>query len=465
MYASTLFQTSILERFMLDSANAVLRVASTIEEISDNTPRTSAISNAILFGIPKPSAGDVLMAMDIRLKKTSNSEIPKDVLDAISIAKFGQSCYIDMIEEMVKEIYSVIESLEVVTTSGRTVSLSISAMNRRDGLAKLRSESFVNIGVSRGGDPVVDKTKYSLVGNPKQFPSSEGILDNMTTNVKRRLLEVFSALKIEADVIDNIIKLTKGVALKTAIAWADAVQRQIYQPSTGQVDPVSISYEYVPEAIDGAHQIHNMIRRNMNMHASQLTTVDEILEFRENVTKCLDAISIYSLERLITVILFYSCFKIEDTTKEALGRDAGTVKKTKIKARDQEDILFNLCYFFQIFPSKYVDVLFSINDLQNARIYGIDIIGGLLRGYGPDFNAPWSRLTYILEKRLEVVNKMTEEGARKDFIESRSNLSSPMYVVVSNFLKAITGIVSSKDNFLSHLREKKNILENYYNGR
>lgn len=464
MYAS--FEASnILEGYMLDSTNALLRAASKIEDISDNTPRTSAISNAILFGNPKPSASDVLMAMDIRLKNTPNSEIPRDVLDGISIARFGQNCYTKMIEGMVEEIYKVIDSLEVVTTSGRTARLSLSAFNRRDGLAKLRSETFVGIGVSKGGDPVVDKTKYSLAGTTEQFASSEEVTDEMTIRVKNKLLNIFSDLNLEVDVIDNVIKVTKGLALKNAVAWADAVQKQIAQPATGQVDLVSISYEYVSEAIEGAHQIHNMICRTINRQASQLTTVDDIFVFRENVTKCLDAINIYSLEKLMTVILFYSCFKIEDTSHEMLGRDAGIVKKTKIKTRDRETILFNLCYFFQIFPSKYVDVLFSINDLQNARIYGIDVIGGLLKGYGPDFSAPWVKLVDILDKRLEVVKKMTEEGARKDFLESRANLSSPMYVVVSNFLNTVNGIVSSQDNFLSHFREKNNILEKYHDGK
>lgn len=454
----------VFEQYLLESANAVVNVARNVESFSDAvTPRDAGVTSAILFGTPKPSAEDVASLVNYRRRQIPKDELSSDILNAVSITKFGQEYHNKRAEQSMCEIFGYIDRLPVPgkRRGGYGCYASTKALN------KMRDHTAVNIGLTIAGDPVLDKEKYvSASTNPRATAETIGTDREFNEAVvKDTLLDMFSLLRIEIEDINSLIQLTKMKAIDIAIRWAESVEKQLLSNFMDQQQQVeqTMTEMYMSDAKEGIISLCNLFRDTFYKPASQLTRMQDVDDMQANMKKCMSLINVNALERMVSALLFYSCFKVVDSPKETIALEGGVTKKKKIIKRNTNDIFVSLCFFFQNFHIAYVDALFNVNNLRNHRSYIDGIVRSLLSGYSYDFDAPWTTFNHVLNKKREIINR--SQGVREDVLDCRVNLSSPMYVVVSDALGSVRQLVDSLENFLLDVRDKHLILESYHNAR
>lgn len=468
---SSAYASRVFKQYLLDSTNAIINVARSIESFSDViTPQDAEVASAILFGTPKPSAGDVASLINYRRRQVPKDELSSDILNAVSVAKFGHDYHNRRAERNMSEIFDYINRLPVPGKVSLYRRYGCGSDASTKPLNKMRNYSAVNIGLTVTGDPVLDKEKYvSASTNPKATADTIGTeraFDEAA--VKDTLLDMFSLLNIEIGDIDSLIQLTKMKAIDIAIKWAESVEKQllsnfIVDSGIQQQQSQTMTEMYMSDAKEGIHSLCNLVRDTFFKPASQLTRLQDIDDMQANMRKCVSLIKVNALERMVSALLFYSCFKVVDSPKETIASEGGVMKRKKIIRRKTNDMFVGLCFFFQNFHTSYADALFGINDLVNHRSYTEGIVRSLLSGYSYDFDGPWTTFNNVLDKRREIINR--SQGVREDVLDCRVNLSSPMYVVISDALGSVRQLVESLENFLLDVRDKNLILDSYYNGR
>lgn len=455
--------SQIFRQYLLDSTNAIVNVAMRVESeesLDVFTPQDVQVASAILFGTPKPSGFDTASLVNYRRRQVPKDELSSEILNAVSVAKFGQEYHNKRAERNMSEIFDYINRLpvpgkiSVYTRSGYGCDLN----GGTKALNKMRDYNSVNIGLTMAGDPVLDKERY-VSASTTTTETTEHKFDEEI--VKNTLIDMFSSLKIESEDIESLIQLTKMKAIEIAMKWAKSVEKQLQQQQH-QVEQ-TMTEMYMPDAKEGIHSACNLVRETFFKPASQLTRVQDIDDMQTNMKKCVSLINIHALERIVSALLFYSCFKVKDSPKETIALEGGVKKKKKIIKRNINDIFVGLCFFFQNFHTSYADALFGVNNLVNHRLYTEGIVRSLLSGYSYDFDGPWTTFNNVLDKRREIINR--SQGVREDVLDCRVNLSSPMYVVVSDALGSVRQLVDSLENFLLDVRDKHLILESYYNVR
>ena len=461
----------VVEQYLLESTNAIVNVARSVESSfpDDFTHQDAQVASAILFGTPKPSAKDVVSLVNHRRREVPKNELSSDILNAVSITRFGQEYHTKRAERDINEIFSYINRLPVPgkvsvyrKSGGYGCGLSSAGTKALD---KMRDYNAVNIGLTMAGDPVLDKEKYvSASANPGATAEFDEAV------VKDTLLDMFSLLKIEIGDIESLIQLTELKAINIAKRWAESVEKQllssfitpVQQQQQHQFDQ-TMTEMYMTDAKEGLYSLCNLIRDTFFKPASQLTRVQDVDDMQANMKKCMSLINVNALERMVSALLFYSCFKVVDSPKETIALEGGVTKKKKIIKRSTNDMFVGLCFFFQNFHTSYADALFGVNDLVNHRSYTEGIVRSLLSGYSYDFDGPWTIFNHVLDKRREIINR--GQSVREDVLDCRVNLSSPMYVVVSDALASVRQLVESLESFLLDVRDKHLILESYYNVR
>lgn len=463
----------IFKQYLLESTNAIVNVARNVESFSDVvTPQDAEVASAILFGTPKLSAGDVASLVNYKRRQVPKDELSSDILNAVSVTKFGQEYHTKRAERDMSEIFGYVNRLpvpgkvSVYRRSGYGCGLSGGDASTK-ALNKMRDRNAVNIGLTMAGDPVLDREKYVSASTN---PVTELELDEVT--VKDTLLDMFSLLEIESRDIDSLIRLTKMKAIDIAIRWAESVEKQLLsssivtvvqqQQQQHQADQ-TMTEMYMSDAKEGIHSLCSLVRDTFFKPASQLTRVQDVDDMQTNMKKCVSLINVNALERMVSALLFYSCFKVVDSPKETIAFEGGVKKNLKIIKRSTNDIFVSLCFFFQTFHTSYADALFGVNDLVNHRSYTEGIVRSLLSGYSYDFDGPWTTFNHVLDKRREIINR--SQGVREDVLDCRVNLSGPVYVVVSDALGFVRQLNDSLENFLSDVRDKHLILESYRNVR
>nr|BDT63183.1 MAG: wsv308-like protein [Hemigrapsus takanoi nimavirus]GBG35376.1 wsv308-like protein [Hemigrapsus takanoi nimavirus] len=468
----------VFEQYLLESTNAIVNVARNVESFSDVfTPQDAELTSAILFGTPKPSAGDVASLVNYKRRQVPKDELSSNILNAVSVTKFGQEYHNKRAERNMSEIFGYINRLpvpgkvSVYRSSGYGCGLSGGGASTK-ALTKMRDHNSVNIGLTMAGDPVLDKEKYvSGSTDPRATAETIGMEQELDEAVvKTTLLDMFSLLEIESDDIDSLIKLTKMKAIKIAIRWAESVEKQLLSSFIASVDQQqqhqvdqTLTEMYMSDAKEGIHSLCNLVRDTFFRPASQLTRVQDVDDMQANMKKCVSLINVNALERMVSALLFYSCFEVLDSPQETIALEGGVIKKKKIIKRSTNNIFVALCFFFQNFRTSYADALFGLDDLVNHRSYTEGIARSLLSGYTYDFDGPWTTFNHVLDKRREVINR--SPGVREDVLDCRVHLSSPMYAVVSDALGSVRQFVDSLENFLLDVRDKYLILESYYNVR
>ena len=470
---SSAYASRVFKQYLLESTNAIINVARNIESFSDAiTPQDAEVASAILFGTPKPSAGDVSSLINYRRRQVTKDELSSDILNAVSVAKFGHEYHNKRAERNMNEIFDYINRLPVpgkVSTYRTGYGCGGDASTKP--LNRMRNHNAVNIGLTVTGDPVLDKEKYvSASTNPRATAETIGTQREFDeAAVKNTLLDMFSMLNIEIGDIESLIQLTKMKAIDIAIKWTESVEKQllsnfildseIQQRQQSQ----TMTEMYMSDAKEGIHSLCNLVRDTFFKPASQLTRLQDVDDIQAHMRKCVSLIQVNALERMVSALLFYSCFKVVDSPKETIASEGGVIKRKKIIRRTTNDIFVGLCFFFQNFHTSYADALFGVNDLVNHRSYTEGIVRSLLSGYSYDFDGPWTTFNNVLDQRREIINR--NQGVREDVLDCRVNLSSPMYVVVSDALGSVRQLVESLENFLLDVRDKNLILESYYDAR
>ena len=457
----------VFEQYLLASTSAVIEVARSIESFPDVfTPQDAEVASAILFGTPKPSAEDVASLVNYKRRRMAKDELSSDILNAISVTKFGQEYYNKRAERNMREIFDYVNRLlvpgkdSVYKRSRYSCGLSGSGASSK-ALSKMHDHNAVHIGLTVTGDPVLDKEKYVLE-SPRHSNEMEHEVNDI--NVRTMLLDMFSLLEIENEDIDSLIQLTKKKAIDIATKWADSVEKQLNSSHTASVPKkVTMTELYMSDAKEGIHSLCNLVRDTFFKPASQLTQEQDVDDMQANMKKCVTLINVNALERMVSALLFHSCFKVVDSPKELIALEGGVRKKKTIIKRSPDDMFVSLCFFFQNFHISYADALFGVDDLVSHRSYTEGIVRNLLSGYSYDFDGPWMTFNHVLDKKRELINR--SRGVREDVLDCRVNLSSPMYVVVSDALCSVRQLVDSLENFLSDVCNKHNILELYYNVR
>lgn len=448
----------IFTEYLLDATSAIINVARRVESLSDKiSPEDAEIASAILFGTPKPSAGDIASLINHRRRQMSKSDLSSYILDSVSVTKFGQGYHNNRAERDMKEILNYIwrmpipgkDSMYRRNNSWRGFGVSLNRMCDRN---------MVNIGLSVNGEPILDKEKYA--------PPRPGIV-NIQNNVfneidvRTKLLDIFKLLNIKNDDIDSLIRITRLKVIDIAKVWAESVETQLQSNSDTTTTTTSITEKYMSDAKEGVHYLGDLVRDTLFKPTSQLTQVQDVDDMQTNMKKYIFLINVNALERMVSALLFYSCFEVLDSPQETIALEGGVRKKKIIVKRDINNIFFCLCFFFQNFSTSYVDALIGTSDLVNHKSHLERIVRNLLSGYSFDSDDPWTSFNHVLDKRREIINR--NQGLRKDMLDCRVNLSSSMHVVVSDALGSVRRLNNSLENFLSDLRDQNQILKSYYN--
>lgn len=454
--------STVLEDYLLQSAQAVAAVAQKVEDMPRMTPQDAQVLSAVLLGTPKPSASDVVSLVNYKRRRVNKEDLPAEILSAISVSRFAQECMGGRVGDAVREICGYIGRVLVPGKKG--------SGNRRGGgilgggpcqqrkmLDRMRERRLIGVGMTLTGKPVVDTDRYIFLP-----PEDEQAKDE--TGVRTKLKTMFSSLKIDDDDLKSVIELTnKTNALNTALAWASSVRAQTTDSETTPVAEDTITEVCLADAIDGVYDMYNMFRDNILKTASQLTKEEDIDKVQNGMKRCVDLINANALERVITALLFYSCFRDVSAPQDLIGKEGGAAKKITLQQRNENDIFTALCFFFQSFPVSYADILFSANNLASHRTYAEGYVRSLLMGYSNDPGVPWTALNEVLNKKREIVRNRA--GVREDIVECRVNLSSPMYVVIYDALDTVRELVEGLENFLIDVRDKQILFDNFSNGR
>ncbi|KAK3883925.1 hypothetical protein Pcinc_011780 [Petrolisthes cinctipes] len=455
----------VLEEYLLESANAVVNVANNVENMANIIPQDAQVMSAVLLGTPKPSASDVVSLVNFKRRKVTKDELPSDILDAVSVSRFSQELHIRRAENAMMQICGHISRLSVPGKTSTSSSMALGGVYScgeagRRSLNKMREKNSIGIGLSLNGEPVLDKGKYETGSTAAIASPTEEI---EVADVEATLIDMLDSLNINPSDLKNVVELTKRTnAYNLALKWSKSVEHQL-DPSIAHSSENTLTEMYMPNAMEGIHDMYRIFRDSFLHIASQLTKIEDIDAVQIGMKNCMSLISSNALERAITAILFYSCFKVTNTTKELVGIEGGTVKKTKIERRKVNDIYVSLCFFFQSFHVSYADALYGLNDLINHRSYAEGYIRSLLTGYSYDSDGSWAAFNQVLDKRREILRR--DSGLREDVLDCRVNLSGPMYVVICDALHAVREIVESSENFLQGVHNKQILLNKYFDGR
>lgn len=474
-FTSTFEASSVLEDYLLQSARAVAAVAQRVEEMPGMTPQDAQVLSAVLFGTPKPSASEVVSLVNYKRRRISKEDLPAKLLSAISVSRFSQDSMSRRAGDAVREICGHIGRVKVPGKGINTMGCGILGDKQRKMVDRMRERHSIAIGMTSSGAAVVDIGKYTIkttnpdtltdTASPSNSPPEDSLTSTRTgrNTIKKKLQTIFASLDLDDKDLDSVISLVdKTKALHTALAWAGSVKAQLFDKKTAPQED-TITGACLTDAIDGVYDMYNMFRDNFLQTASPLTKEEDINKVQNGMKRCVDLINANALERVVTALLFYSCFKVVNETKELIGIEGGVKKKLCIELRNSDDIFTALCFFFQSFPANYADILYSVDNLTAHRAYAEGYVRNLLTGYSNDPGTPWEALNEALNKKREIVRNRA--GLRDDVVECRVNLSSPMYVVIYDALSTIRELVEGLENFLIDVRDKQILFDNYLNGR
>lgn len=471
-FTTTFEASAILEDYLLQSARAVARVAQKVEGMSGMTPQDAQVLSAVLLGVPQPSASDVVNLTNFKRRKITKDNLPPGLLSAISVSRFLHDCMSSRVGAAVRELYGYMGRVFVPgkeSHNKRGCGIAGRCLGaERKMVERMRARRLINIGLSSSGKALVAPGSYKFrarAGSPDRGPGTDSQLPisrDTQTKTKERLTNMLSALGVSQDDLESVVDLTvKTSAVETAEQWAGLVSSQVSDEETIPKED-TITKARLADAIDGLYDMYNMFRDNILKTASQLTNEEDIVKVQSGMKRCVDLINANVLERVITALLFYSCFKDVSSAQDLIGREGEVVQTTCIEKRGTADIFMALCFFFQSFPACYADILHSLNNGFRHRTYAEGYARNLLTGYSGDTSAPWTAFNEVLDKKREIA--LNRARLREDVVESRVNLSGPMYVVIYDALDTIRELVEGLENFLIDVREKQILFDKYLDG-
>lgn len=458
----------ILQQYLLESANAVSKVAKSIESISDMTPYDAQLSSAVLLGLPKPSAANVSSLVSFKKREMPTGALPPDVLEAVSITRFAQEYNTRRVESAMREIIEYINELPVPGNSSISPFGCFSVRNgaRKGILDDMRERITVGVGLSYSGEPVVDRTKYETGSTSSMGTQSVRTLQetDMDENEAIDILKgMFSLLGMsEKDIVELKNKTKNSKVLSIAMKWARSVENQILSAANTSSEQ-TLTQSHMTGAMNGLYDMNRILRCSLYRSASQLSTEGEISAVQKAMKNCMALLSANAMEQTISTLLFYACFKVENTPEEMIAREAKQINKIKILARHPTEVFTSLCFFLQSFHVSCTEALMSVGSPMYVQ-YTENIIRNLLMDYSScAASTHWENLNALLAKRREIHGKST--NLRKDILDCRVNLSSPMYIVIYDALGFVKGFIDSLNNFLVDVKNKQDLLDRFYNVR
>ena len=321
----------ILDRYLVEVANAVNNVARDVESLPDDlTQQDAGVISAILFGTPKPSAENVASLVNYMRRQMPIDNLSSDILNAVSVTKFGLDKHVYRAQEDMKELLNYIHTLPVPGKSSRR--RFFCHTSEALSLYKMRDRHDVDIGLCVTGDPILNKEKYEYSATTFS-PNTDATKQFDEEAAKKTLLDMFSLLHIEIADIDSLIKITKLRAINTALAWADSIEIQLSSNLLpNQSLPQTLTEVHLSSAEEEIQYLFNLLRTTFfRSAASQLTRVEDVNCLQHSTNKCVALIYNNALERMLTALLFYSCFTIEASPKEMIAQEGGAIKKKKIR--------------------------------------------------------------------------------------------------------------------------------------
>ena len=500
----------IVEDFTLESSKCALRAAFELERCyAENngepalSPVFSAHILARLFGnMPRlPRVSDIsLLGSDFKTRAAyTHRELVRDV-PFFSIARFGQEYNQQRLDDSFRRIDRIFRNLYVVKPilpgdahhtnfyDDIFISRRHHDIVRHNGAPLLDDAMYsIHASVSAGGGAVLDFTRYRLCESGSQAPPPyrPATTTDLISSVESGINGLFGNKGGDGQHTNGLINTVLQKVLPKTQAWAnDFTEKLKYASNIAEgggggflghniYQEKSVMETHMTDTKMALAKTLHLIRRSSGRTVTQLSTVEELNSFRENIDCCRNTLIMGTKERIVSTLLFYVSFKPSSGSElNYIRKKVGTLTESgriddynepiiEIERRTLYETLFGLCYFFKVLPPVYTDFLFSLESLSKTKLYDNRLVTHLSNSCDQNFDALWDRYIDFLQKRIEFLKKLRDTDKKIDGVDVCNNLMGPTHTLVSDVALALENIKYSLNNFLVDLREKYNLWQSY----
>lgn len=422
----------ILAEYMKSTAGATVSLANSLSQLED--PQTLsetelALTSAVLWGSQQPSVADLGEVFQMKRKKIDSSHMRDNILHKISTAMPGIE-----LDRRRNELW-IGQLQNLVTTMTLPGNFDLFCEKPRNDPVR---NPFVNIGLSDTGTAVFDPKEFK-VRPPTATIAAASESDNFKEEVKAWFDKLFDGSKVADGDFEWAYTLAHG---KLASVFSSWMKNVIETVSLGErsASP-NASAQQRQRATEAVRNIVRNTRGNYNHDVFKLSRLDDVKKMQEYLETIKNYILDYSIETLLTVIFFYTCFDVVSSPAERMMVETGQSNVVYIKPRSHKQIVFTIVCLAVSWPTSLADLMLEPWTSRRLTVYRML----KRRNLGSEYSNAWDIFETALANRSNVFcqGKISELN-----LEHHLNLYGPVYVVVSNGVTALTLLKSCHNSIL-----------------